>query len=166
MGAAHLEICLKKKPNTIKNILREKPKDCLANDCALEFSAEDFPKDSESTIVMRNRTKKTKLESHFQQRKLRIVSESDHTVTMDFKRGRQIISKRDIAKTKPKSTSYSPKTIRQRGDSKSLERKIAALKETEQRATKSAYSFKQKTATKNKLVTTDHPENMQNRAGH
>ena len=96
---------------------------------------------------MRNRTKNTKLESHFQQRKGRIVSESDHTVTMDFKRGSQIISKRDIPKTKPKSTSYSPKTIRQRGDSKSLERKIAALKEAEQRASKSTTPTKQKTAT-------------------
>ena len=115
----------------MKKILIEKPKHCLENDSALQLSPEDFQKDTDSTILMRNRTKNTKLESHFKQRKGRIVSESDHTITMDSKRGRQIISERDIAKETQKSISHSPKTTRQRGDSKSLERKIAALKEAE-----------------------------------
>ena len=60
------------------------------------------------------------------------MAESSHTVTLETERGRQVISKRDIAKLE--SASYSPKTRNQRnkgGNSHSLERKLAALKDTE-----------------------------------
>ena len=62
------------------------------------------------------------------------MAESNHTITLQNNRGRQVISKRDIAKQK--STSYSPKTRNQQnkgGNSHSLERKIAALKDAETR---------------------------------
>ena len=58
------------------------------------------------------------------------VAESKHTVTMETKRGRQLISKTDTAK---KSASHSAKTNIKRGNSHSLERKVAALKEAEER---------------------------------
>ena len=62
------------------------------------------------------------------------MAESNHTITLQNNRGRQVISKRDIAKQK--STSYSPKRRSQQnkgGNSHSLERKIAALKDAETR---------------------------------
>ena len=151
-GNSPFENVFGQKPNTIKNILIEKPNNCLENDSALQLSPEDFPKDNDPTILMRNKTKNTKLEGHFKQRKGRIVSESDHLITMETKRGRQTISKRDIAKEQPKSASYSPKTTRQRGDSKSLERKIAALKEAEQ-------AKMNKTPTKQKAAAIKQTEN-------
>ena len=121
------------KPNTIKNLLIEKPKSCLENDNLLQLSPEDFPKDDDSTILMRNKTRNTKLEGQFAKKKGQIVSESDHTITKATPRGRQVISKRDVAKLKkPKSASHSPQTKQtkqQQGNSHSLERKIAALKE-------------------------------------
>ena len=51
---------------------------------------------------------------------------------METKRGREVISKRDIAKKK--RASHSPKTNTKKGNSHSLERKIAALKDVEERS--------------------------------
>ena len=50
---------------------------------------------------------------------------------METNRGRQVLSNRDIAKKK--SASHSPKTNTKRGNSHSLERKVAALKDAEER---------------------------------
>ena len=125
------------KPNTTKNLLIEKPKSCLENDNTLQLSPEDFPKDDDSTILMRNKTRNTKLEGQFAKKKGQIVTESEHTNTMDTPRGRQVNSKRDVAKLKkPKSASHSPLAKQQQGKSHSLERKIAALKEAAKRQNK------------------------------
>ena len=125
------------KPNTIKNLLIEKPKTCLENDNTLQLSPEDFPKDDDSTIIMRNKTRNTKLEGQFAKTKGQIVTESEHTITMDTPRGRQVISKRDVAKLKkPKSASHSPQTKQQQGNSHSSGRKIAALKEAARKQNK------------------------------
>ena len=89
---------------------------------------------------MRNKTRNTKLEGQFAKKKGQIVSESEHTITMATPRGRQVISKRDVAKfKKPKSASHSPQTKQtkqQQGNSHSLERKIAALKEAARKQNK------------------------------
>ena len=90
------------KPNTIKNLLVEKPKSCLEIDNILQLSPKDFPKDDDSTTLMRNKTRKTKLERQFAKKKGQIVTESEHTITMDTPKGRQVISKRDVAKFKKK----------------------------------------------------------------
>ena len=37
------------KPNTITNIVIEKPNNCIENDSALQLSPEDFPRDNDST---------------------------------------------------------------------------------------------------------------------
>ena len=62
----------------------------------------------------------TKLEGQFAKKKDQIVTESEHTITMDTPRGLQVISKRDVAKLKkPKSASHSPQTKQQQGNSHS-----------------------------------------------
>ena len=88
-----------RKSNTVKEIITEKPNHCLENNNTLKLSPDEFPKDYDySTIFLRDRTKNTKLEGQLQKKSGTIVAESDHTVTMETKRGRQEISKRDIAK--------------------------------------------------------------------
>ena len=129
-----LEKVFGQKPNTVKNLIIEKPKPCLQNDNTLQLPPEDFPRDDDSAIFMRNKTRNTKLEGQLSKKKGNIVQETEHTITMSTPRGRQIISKRDIAKTKKrKSASHSPKTKQLQGNSHSLERKIAALKEAAQK---------------------------------
>ena len=68
-----------RKPNTIKEIITEKPKNRLENEETLQLSPEDFPKDDDSTIFLRDRTKNTKLEGQFKKRHGSIVAESNHT---------------------------------------------------------------------------------------
>ena len=123
----------------------EKPKTSSENYSALQLSPEDFPRESDSTLLLRDRLKNTKLEAQFIPRKGRVVSESALTVTLQSSRERQIISKRDVAKTKSKSTSQSPRMKRQKGDvkSRSLERKVAALRDAEKRAASSLTCLKQ-----------------------
>ena len=121
-GSSPFENVFGHKPNTIKNISIEKPKPCLENDRDLQHSPEDFSRDNVSTILMRDRTKNTKLEGHFKERKGRIVRENDHTVTMETSRGRQVISKRDMVNTKTESVILQPKNNTPWGNSQSLEK--------------------------------------------
>ena len=95
-----LEKVFGQKPNTVKNLIIEKPKPCLENDKTLQLSPEEFPRDYDSTVFMRNKTRNTKLEGQFSKKKGNIVQETEHTVTMSTPRGRQVISKRDIVKVK------------------------------------------------------------------
>ena len=46
-----------RKPNTIKEIITEKQKNFLENDETLQLSPNDFPKDDDTTILLRNKTK-------------------------------------------------------------------------------------------------------------
>ena len=153
------------KPNTIKNLLLEKPKSCLETDNTLQLSPEDFPKDDDSTILMRNKTRNTKLEGQFAKKKGQIVSESEHTITMATPRGRQVISKRDVAKLKkPKSASHSPQTKQtkqQQGNSHSLERKIAALKEAARKQNKRETKQEQEPTEKTDYKRKDIPKPIQ-----
>ena len=128
------ELVFGRKPNTIKEIITEIPKTCLETEDALQLTPEDFPKDDDSTIFLRDKTKNTKLEGQFKKRHGNIMAESSHTITLENERGRQVIAKRDIAKQRSKS--HNPKTKTQKtkgGNSHSLERKIAALKNAEER---------------------------------
>ena len=120
------------KPNTVKEIITEKPNHCLENDNTVKLSPDEFPKDDDSTIFQRDQTTNTKLEGQFEKKSGPIVAESDHTVTMETKRERQVISKRHIAKKK--SASHIQKTNTKIGISHSLERKIAALKDADERS--------------------------------
>ena len=46
--------------NTIKNLLTEKHHTCLENDNTLPLSSDEFPKDDDSSVFLRDRTKNTK----------------------------------------------------------------------------------------------------------
>ena len=123
-----------RKPNTIKSLLTEKPRNCLENDSTRQLSPDDFPKDDDSTVFLRDRTKNTQLESQFKKKKGIITKETAHTLPLDTTRDRQVVSKREVAKAKTKSASTSLKKNTQKRNSHSLERKIAALNDAEARS--------------------------------
>ena len=130
-GNSPFEQVFGKKPNTVKSILAEKPNKYLENDKQLQLSLDEFPKDDDYRIFLRDRTKITKLESQFKKKRETLAAESSHTITIETQRGRQTYSKRDVAKpTTRKGKSTSPKQ-KQPGDKDALERKFAALKEAE-----------------------------------
>ena len=110
-GNSPFERVFERKPNTVKSILTEKPNKCLQNDKQLQLSHEEFPKDNDSTIFLRDRTKNTKLESQFKKKRGAIAAESSHTFTIETPRGRQIYSKRDVAEsTTKKKKNNQPET--------------------------------------------------------
>ena len=98
------EQVLGRKPNTVKEIITEKPNICLENDNTLKLSPDEFPKVDDPTIFLRDRTKNTKLEGKFKKKSGTIVAESGHTVTMETKTGRQVISKKTLPKRKAHHT--------------------------------------------------------------
>ena len=109
-GNSPFERVFGRKPNTAKRILTEKPNKSLENDKQLQLSPEEFPKDDDSTIFLRDRTMNTKLEGQFKKKRGIIAAESSHIITIEAPRGRQTYSKRDVAKpTTGKGKSTSPK---------------------------------------------------------
>ena len=85
-----------RKPNTEKSRMIEK---CiLEQDPQIEIEPEDFSEEADSTILVRERVRGTKLEGAFKKVKRKILGESSHTITVLPKTGHQVIySKRDVA---------------------------------------------------------------------
>ena len=74
------------------------------------------------------------MEAQYNKKRGAMTQETALALTLDTNRGRQVVSKRDVAKVKTHSVSCSPRTNKQRVDSRSLERKIAAFKDAEDRS--------------------------------
>ena len=85
-----------RKPNTEKSRMIEK---CiLEQDPQIEIESENFSEEADSTILVRERVRGTKLEGAFKKVKRKILGESSHTITVLPKTGHQVIySKRDVA---------------------------------------------------------------------
>ena len=92
-----------RKPNTEKSRMIEK---CILDqDPQIEIEPEDFSEEADSTILVRERVRGTKLEGAFKKVKGQIVGESMHTITILPKTGIQIVySKRDVAASNSKMT--------------------------------------------------------------
>ena len=92
-----------RKPNTEKSRMIEK---CILDqDPPIEIEQEDFSEEADSTILVRERVRGTKLEGAFKKVKGQIVGESTHTITILPKTGRQIVySKRDVAASDKKAS--------------------------------------------------------------
>ena len=67
---------------------------------SLEFSPTDFQDDLNSTVLVRERSRGSKLEGAFERKTGRILKESEHTMTIlpEASKKEKISSKRDIAK--------------------------------------------------------------------
>ena len=78
----------------------------LKKDRQLQIDPEDYSEEADSTILVRERVKGTKLERNFKRVNDNIFSQSENTITVLLKSGKQvIISKRDVAKTGPEAHS-------------------------------------------------------------
>ena len=89
-----------RKPNTLKSRMIEK---CiLEKDPKINQEPEDFSDEADSTILIRERVRGTKLEGSFKRVKGKIVGQSGHTITVLPKgqKGETVYSKRDVAITK------------------------------------------------------------------
>ena len=129
-GNSPFERVFGRKPNPVNCILTEKPNKCSENDKQLQLSPEELPKNDDSTVFLRDRTKNTKLESQFKKKRGTIAAESSHTITIETPRGGQTYSKRDLAKPTTKMENHPAQNKQPRGKH-SFERKLAALKEAE-----------------------------------
>ena len=70
----------------------------LDQDPKIEIEPEDFSEEADSTILVRERVRGTKLEGAFKKVKGQIVGESTHTITILPKTGKQVVySKRNVA---------------------------------------------------------------------
>ena len=89
-----------RKPNTLKSRMIEK---CiLEKDPKINLEPEDFSDEADSTILIRERVRGTKLEGSFKRVKGKIVGQSGHTITVlpEGQKGDTVYSKRDVAITK------------------------------------------------------------------
>ena len=91
-----------RKPNTLKSAVIEK---CILDkDPRIDIEPEDFSEEADSTILVRERKRGTKLEGAFKKVKGNIVDESQNTLKILPKTGKSfIVSKRDVAKMPDKT---------------------------------------------------------------
>ena len=84
-------------PNTPKSRLIEK---CvLEKDPAINIEPEDFSEEADSTILVRERVRGTKLEAPFKKVKGKVVEQTNHTITIKPSSSKMstTYSKRDVA---------------------------------------------------------------------
>ena len=96
-GKSAFERHLGRTPNTSKSRLIEK---CvLEKDPAINIEPEDFSEEADSTILVRERVRGTKLEAPFKKVKGKVVEQTDHTITVKQSSSKMstTYSKRDVA---------------------------------------------------------------------
>ena len=88
-----------KEPNTVKSNLVEKFMDTSEQESNLEFQPSNFQDETDSTILVRERSKGSKLEPTFVKKTGTFVNETAHTVSILPERSTTVktFSKRDIA---------------------------------------------------------------------
>ena len=139
-GQSAFERHLGRTPNTPKSRLIEK---CvLEKDPAINMEPEDFSEEADSTILVRERVRGTKLEAPFKKVKGKVVEQTDHTITVKQSSSKMstTYSKRDVANSteltkkikvpKEKKVAKSgsePKSSEQSGKGKRPKRKRQAI---------------------------------------
>ena len=105
-GKSPFEKHMGKEPNTVKANLVGMFRNILAQDSQVEFQPSDFHGDTDSTILVRERTKGSKLEPTFARKTGKVIRETDHTIAILPENTKQpkIFSKRDIASTSTEQT--------------------------------------------------------------
>ena len=84
-------------------------------DPQLQIEPEDFSEEADSTNLVRERVKGTKLEGNFKKIKGQIINQSENTITVLLKSGKQTIySKRDVAKLGQGANSAKKKTVKKK----------------------------------------------------
>ena len=100
-GKSAFEKHMGRKPNTLKSAMIGK---CILDkDPKKEIEPEDFSEETDSTILVRERVRGTKLKGAFKKVKGNIINETESTLKTLPKTGKTItVSKRDVAKTPAK----------------------------------------------------------------
>ena len=102
-----------RKPNTLKSAMIRK---CfLEKDPQLQIEPEDFSEEADSTFLVRERVKGTKLEGNFKKIKGQVINQSEHTITVLPKVGKKTTySKRDVAKLGQSTNSAKKKSAKKK----------------------------------------------------
>ena len=105
-GSSPFEKLYGREPNTVKSNIINKIKNVSENDPKVEFTQSDFEEEVDSTILVRERTKGSKLEGQYKRKIGKVIKESAHTITFLPKNSKKevVYAKRDVAKaseTKP-----------------------------------------------------------------
>ena len=145
-----------KEPNTVKSNVAGKFRDFSAQDSQLEFQPSDFHDDTDSTILVRERTKGSKLEPTFARKTGKVIEETTHTIAILPEKAKQpkIFSKRDIA-----STSTEQKKVLKKVTKRAKINETSSSSEPEQSAHKKGKTQKQGT-TKTPEIAIEFDEEM------
>ena len=129
-------------PNTVKSNVVGKFRDFSAQDSQLEFQPSDFHDDTDSTILVREQTKGSKLEPTFARKTGKVIEETTHTIAILPEKAKQpkIFSKRDIA-----STSTEQKKVLKKMAKRATINETSSSSEPEQPAHKKEKTQKQGT---------------------
>ena len=99
-GKSPFEKQLGREPNTVKSNAVSKFLDISEQDNSLEFSPTDFQDDIDSTVLVRERSRGSKLEGAFERKTGRVLKETELTISIlpEASKKVKMYSKRDIAK--------------------------------------------------------------------
>ena len=105
-GKLPFEKHMGKEPNTVKANLVGNVRNILAQDLQVEFQPSDFHGDTDSTILVRERTKGSKLVPTFARKTGSVIRETEHTIAILPENTKQpkIFSNWDIASTSTEKT--------------------------------------------------------------
>ena len=87
-GKTPFEKHMGKEPNTVKSNVMETFREFLAQDSHLEFQPSDFHDDTDSAILVRERTKGSKLEPTFARKTGKVIQETQHTIAILPEKGK------------------------------------------------------------------------------
>ena len=113
-GKSPFEKHMGKEPNTVKTNVVGKFRNISAQDPQAQFQTSDFQEDTDSTILVRERTKGSKLEPTFAKKTGKVIGETKHTIAILPRKAKQpkFLSKRDIASTSTEQTTLLKKVGR------------------------------------------------------
>ena len=89
-----------REPNTVKTNIINKIKNVSENDPKVEFTQSDFEEEVDSTTLVRERTKGSKLEGQYKRKTGKVIKESAHFITFLPKNSTKevVYAKRDVDK--------------------------------------------------------------------
>ena len=98
-GKSPFEKLYGRQPNTVKSNVVERIKNVSETEPKVTFSPSDFEEEIDSTILVRERTKGSKLEGQYKRKAGKVTKETEHTTFPPKKSKKEVIlSKRDVAK--------------------------------------------------------------------
>ena len=114
-----IENVYERKPKTVKRNIVDKIEGVSEVDPGLKFTTSDFEEETDSAIMVRERTRASKLKVQFRKKSGKTFEETAQDITFLSKGGKKevVYSKRVVAKTKPQKKSVKPRREDQAGPS-------------------------------------------------